>query len=379
VSDDPMDALHVALLPTLRAHAGPSMQVYAVDLHAALREVPGVRAELLSPPFAAERDVGWVRNRWLRYVGYPAWAGRQRADLYHVLDHGNAPLLRRLPRCRTVVTCHDLYPVVIATGQLRFPGAPRRTRMLPTALRLRALRRAGAILAVSQHSAEECVRLLGVPRARVHVVYESISDRFRETPDPAALADLRGRHELGPDDLVVLHVGGSGPRKNLSTVVAAIAQLRHLTGRRVRFVKIGAPLDDGPRQAVERAGLAAGLREPGHVSDAELTLFYRVATVLLYPSFHEGFCRPVVEAMAAGLPVIASTAGAIPEVAVGAAALLPPTDAAGMAERIAVISESPSIRARMVEAGRQASARFTGERHGAVVASAYRRFVEEAA
>lgn len=374
-----MDALHVALLPTLRAHAGPSMQVYAVDLHAALREVRGVRAELLAPPFAAERDVGWVRNRWLRYVSYPAWAGRQRADLYHVLDHGDAPLLRRLPGGRTLVTCHDLYPVVIATGQLRFPGAPRRTSMLPTALRLRALRRAGAILAVSQHSAEECVRLLGVPRARVHVVYESISDRFRETPDPAALAGLRGRHDLGPDDLIVLHVGGSGPRKNLTTVVAAIARLRDLTGRRVRFVKIGAPLGHGPRQGVERAGFAADLHEPGHVPDAELALFYRIATVLLYPSFHEGFCRPVVEAMAAGLPVVASTAGAIPEVAVGAAALLPPTDAAGMAERIAAIAESPGIRARMAEAGRHASARFTGERHGAVVASAYRRFVEEAA
>lgn len=374
-----MDSLHVGLLPTLRAHAGPSMQVYAVDLHDALRGVPGVRAELLAPPFAAERDVGWARSRWLRYVGYPVWAGRQQADVYHVLDHGNAQLLWRLPRARAVVTCHDLYPVVIAAGQLRFPGAPKRTRMLATALRLRALRRAGAVLAVSQHSADECVRLLGVPRASVHVVYESISSRFGEAPDPVALSRLRGRHDLDPDDLVVLHVGGNGPRKNLSTVVAAIARLRRLTGRRVCFVKIGARLDHGQRASVEQAGFAASVREPGHVSDADLALFYRAATVLLYPSFHEGFCRPVVEAMAAGLPVVASTAGAIPEIAVGAATLLPPTDAAGMAERIAAIAESPGIRARMAEAGRLASARFTAGRHGVVVAEAYRRMVAEAA
>jgi alpha-1,3-rhamnosyl/mannosyltransferase len=251
--------------------------------------------------------------------------------------------------------------------------------MLATALRLRTLRTAGAVLAVSQHSGDECVRYLGVPRTRVHVVYESVSSRFRERPDPAALSGLRFRHDLGPDDLVVLHVGGSAPRKNLGTVVSVIARLRRLTDRPVRFVKIGAFLEAAQRAAVRRAGLAADLREPGQVSDGELALFYQAATVLLYPSFHEGFCRPVVEAMAAGLPVVASTAGAIPEVAAGAATLLPPTDAGGMADRIAAIAESAGLRATMAEAGRRASARFTGERHGAAVAGAYRRILTEVA
>lgn len=374
-----MPTLHVGLLPTLRAHAGPSMEVYGVDLHDALRDVPGVRAELLAPPFESGRRVGWVRNRWLRYVSYPAWAGRQRVDLYHVLDHGNAQMLWRLPGRRTVVTCHDLYPVGIATGRLRFPGAPPRVRMVPTALRLYAMRRAGAVLAVSEHTADECVRYLGVPRSRVHVVYESISARFWEPPDAAGMVAFRERHRLGPDDLVVLHVGGSGPRKNLGTVVSAVARLCGLTDRRVWLFKIGAPLGAAQQAVVERMGLTSSLCQPGHVLDAELALFYRAATVLLYPSFHEGFCRPIVEAMASGLPVVASTEGAIPEVAAGAASLFAPTDAAGMAERIAAIAASPALHATMAEAGRHASARFTGERHGAAVASAYRHFVAEAA
>ncbi len=116
--------LRVGLLPTLPFHAGISMQVYAAELAESLTGLPGIRPVLLTPPFAARPRVGWTRSRWMRYVSYPAWAARQAVDLYHVVDHGNAQLLWRLPPARTVVTCHDLYPIAVGEGDLRFPGAP---------------------------------------------------------------------------------------------------------------------------------------------------------------------------------------------------------------------------------------------------------------
>ena len=365
-------ALRVGLLPTLPFQAGVSMQVYASGLIEALEHVPGVRAELLTPPFLGGPAPGWSRSRWIRYVAYPRWAASQRADVYHVVDHGNAQLLWRLPRHRTAITCHDLYPLAVALGRLRYAGAPPRARMLATSLRLLALRRAGMILAVSAHTAEECRQYLGVPASRVRVVYESIATVFTAPRETGTAAATRAALGMDGEDLIVLHVGSNDPRKNFSGVCATVASLRALTTRAVRLVKVGAAFGERERALLRRHGLGPDVvRHVGRVNDGWLLRLYHAATVLLYPSFHEGFCRPVVEAMAAGLPVVAGQAGAIPEVAAGAAALLPPGDSTGMALAIADLAEPSRRRDTMVAAGRERSRRFLAPAHGPTLAAAY--------
>ena len=370
-------ALRVGLLPTLPFQAGVSMQVYATGLMEALDLVPGVRAELLAPPFAAGPRPGWSRERWLRYIAYPRWAAAQPADVYHIVDHGNAQLLWRLPPQRTVVTCHDLYPMALARGQLRVPGAPPRARMLATALRLFMLRRARLVLAVSGHTAEECRRYLGIPPARVRVIHECVAGVFATPRDEAAVAATRAAIGAGADDIVVLHVGSDDPRKNLAAVCGAVARLRSLTTRPVRLVKVGAPFGARTRSLLRGHGLGeAVVRHLGRIGDPALLRVYQAATVLLYPSFHEGFCRPVVEAMAAGLPVVASTAGAIPEVTGPVAALVPPDDVPALALRIADLAEAPGRRASMAEAGRERSRRFLAHAHGPAVAGVYQEVAQ---
>ncbi len=364
--------LRVGLLPTLPFHAGVSMQAYAAGVLESLAGLPGLSARLLTPPFAVNARVGWARSRWIRYVAYPSWAAAQSADVYHVVDHGNAQLLWRLPRSRTIVTCHDLYPLALATGRIRIPGAPRRARMLPTALRLRALRRARLVLTVSRHTWVECRAYLGIPAARLRVVYESVPSQCWAPAGPAEVAETRQRLQIGPQDIAVLHVGSNDPRKNLEGLCRVVARLAARCRRTVRLVKVGAPLGQAEWGALRRDGLPAdAVRQLSGVDTAQLIRIYHAATVLLYPSHYEGFCRPVVEAMAAGLPVVASNAGAIPEVAGSAAALYPPNDAEGMAACIAEIAEDPRRRQEMAEAGRAASRRFSAEGHGWTLASLY--------
>jgi len=117
--------------------------------------------------------------------------------------------------------------------------------------------------------------------------------------------------------------------------------------------------------------LQKSVLELGEVSEEELSLAYRVASVLLYPSFHEGFGRPVAEAMTAGLPVVASTGGSIPEITSGAAALYDPLDVEGMARRVVELAASPTLREEMAHAGQEASKRFTWSAHGQAVAGVY--------
>src|SRR5262249_17329766 len=98
---------------------------YAAALTESLAGVPGVHAELLRPPFASRVSVGWTRSHWIRYVTYPAWAAAQQAHVFHVVDHGNAQLLWRLPRASPVVTLHPLSPPGHPAAPLAGAGGPR--------------------------------------------------------------------------------------------------------------------------------------------------------------------------------------------------------------------------------------------------------------
>ncbi|PYN10741.1 MAG: hypothetical protein DME06_13485 [Candidatus Rokuibacteriota bacterium] len=342
----PTRGVDVALLPTLRFHAGTSMRLYASDLLESLDGIPGIEPALLTPPFESLPSVGWVRSRWIRYVSYPAWAKRQGADLYHIVDHGNAQLMLRVPGARTVVTCHDLYPVAVAFGRLRFPGAPARSAVLPTSVRLTLLRKAGAVVTDSKHTLEECRRYLGVPASRLHLAYQGVSATFRVAGADEALRILQSRVGVQPGDLVVLHVGSNEARKNLSTVVRVVARVREQVKRRVVLLKVGSRFGPAEFKIIRALDVQNSVRDVGEVSGDDLRCAYRVASVL-------------------------STGGAIPEITGGAAALYDPLDVEGMAKRIVELAVSPTLREEMAQAGQEASRRFTWREHGQAVAGVY--------
>src|SRR5437660_169491 len=227
----PTRGTEVALLPNLSFQAGMSMRLYGSELLVSLKGIPGVRPTLLSPPFESQPGVGGLQRRWIQYVSYPAWAKRQQADLYHIVDHANAQLMLRVPGGRTVITCHDLYPLAVALGRLRFPGAPARSAMVPTSLRLTLLTRAAVVMTDSQYTLDECRRYLRIPPSRLQLAYHGVSPTFRAAAPEGAVQALRARLGVRPGDPVVLHVGSNDVRKNLSTALRVVARVREGSGR----------------------------------------------------------------------------------------------------------------------------------------------------
>ncbi|MHB8469183.1 MAG: glycosyltransferase family 4 protein [Gaiellaceae bacterium] len=267
--------------------------------------LPGLRRGAEVIPVA-----GFARGRagtlWLDLVWYPHLVTRRAraADVLH------CPTYRGPVRTKTplVVTVHD---VAVFRHPEAFPAWTRRYSRVVVPRVLRAARR---VIAVSEFTADELERVLGIDRDCVRVVPNAVAAVF--SPDgPAADGDY------------VLAVGTLEPRKNLGRAIAAAARL----GVELRVV--GARGWGG----VEAQG--THVRWLGEVDDDELAALYRGAQCVVYPSLYEGFGIPVVEAMAAGAPVVTSAGGATEEVAAGAAVLVDPRDesaiAAGIEEAIA--------------------------------------------
>jgi glycosyltransferase involved in cell wall biosynthesis len=166
---------------------------------------------------------------------------------------------------------------------------------------------------------------------------------------PAHVPPRRGTHWLA--------VGRVSPNKALESTIAALAVARAHGDGEAWLQVIGKPATDSYVTALHRyvaeLGLADAVDFAGHADDATVEAAYATADVLVVTSEHEGFCVPVVEAMAAGVPVVAFDAGAVPEVLGGAGVLVSDKDAYALAAAITALLRDAPRRARAVAAGRE--------------------------
>jgi glycosyltransferase involved in cell wall biosynthesis len=212
-------------------------------------------------------------------------------------------------------------------------------------MQVRVARRLPAIVTVSESSRTDIAAQMGVPEERMTVVPVGV--------DHTVYRPLEGVVPV-PGRLMVTS-SSDVPMKGLVPLLEAVAKLR--TEREVELVVIGKPRPGGRvDQAIERLGLQDVVRCVSGISDDELARQYGEAEVAVVPSLYEGFSLPAVEAMACGVPVVATTGGALPEV-VGrdgeTGLLVPPNDPGALAGAIGRLLDDPDLRARLGDAGRQ--------------------------
>ncbi|MDT9683649.1 glycosyltransferase family 4 protein [Streptomyces sp. TRM76323] len=240
-----------------------------------------------------------------------------------------------------------------------------------TRMQKRVARRLPSVLTVSGSSRQEIVDHLGVRPDRVHVVPIG-ADTDLWSPDPS-VAEVPGR--------IVTTSSADVPLKGLVHLVEALAKLRtEVPG--AHLVVVGKRAEDGPvARAIERYGLDGAVRFVKGIGDAELVDLVRSAQVACVPSLYEGFSLPAAEAMATGTPLVATTGGAIPEVAGpdGETCLaVPPGDAGALAAALGRLlgPDGTALRARLGAAGRaRVLDRFTWARAAQGTADHYREAV----
>ena len=218
-----------------------------------------------------------------------------------------------------------------------------------------AVTKRARIIAISQSSKRDAQELFGVSGDLITVIPLGVDPRLRPSPDRDAL-----RHRLGLTRPAVLIVGHTHTYMNVERAIDAAGLARQAIDLDV--VKIGAPLTMAHAARAETAGLSGRVRELGIIGDDALAEWYAAADVLIYLPFLSGFGLPALEAMASGLPVVASNTGGVAELAADAAVTVDPHDSVRAGRAIARILTDEEHRLEIIGKGIARALRFSWRR-----------------
>lgn len=267
------------------------------------------------------------------HFSLPSKANSLGLDIFHA-PHFVLPYFMKVP---SVVTVHDVIHLIDpAFGLLAREYARFMIRS--------AVARARDVITVSGYTKRNLIGLFHTPADKIRVIPNGGGDGFARASGDA-IKKTAGKYGITPD--YYLFVGSDRPHKNLN----AVAQALRLMGGDSVFVIAGRVGDDGKKLF---AGIEGRVRFIGqNMEKADMAALYSGASALLFPSFHEGFGLPPLEAMACGTPVVASNASCMPEILGDCAVMADPLDYLAMAEALARLKNDPAYRANYIGKGHE--------------------------
>jgi glycosyltransferase involved in cell wall biosynthesis len=293
---------------------------------------------------------------------------RLHIDLLHSTDF--IPPLR-VRGFKSVITVHDLaflrWPHFLTEDSARYYGQVEA-----------AVERADHIIAVSESTKNDLVKLLGAPRNKITVVYEAADPLYRPMTRSEALASIRHKFPL-PDEFI-LFVSTIEPRKNIATLLRAYRRLLDSYKVSAGLVLAGATgwLADQIFETVEQLDLQRHVIFLGRVQNGDLVYLYNLARCLAHPAYYEGFGLTPLEAMACGTPVVASNVSSLPEVVGDAALLIDPNSEEELAVALQRLLTDETLAASLREKGLARARTFSWERTAEETLAVYQRTFDQA-
>ena len=315
----------------------------------ALRALPRASVPLDARP--------WRMGVWLAHaLGVPLDRVLPRVDLFHATEH----LLPPLKNAKTVFTLHDLIFQFFPEYHL-----PLNRWFLVNAMP-RFLRRADAIIAVSECTKRDAIRFYNLPPEKITVIHEGVNPALRPVGDKNLIDQARARYAHGQP--FIFFLGTIEPRKNISALIDAVRVLR-TRGLPHRLLIAGRKgwLYQGVFDHARATGMESEIDFLDYVPDADLPALFAACDAFVFPSLYEGFGLPPLEAMACGAPVVCSNTSSLPEV-VGdpsagsgqaAAILVNPRDAGEIAAAIQRVVTDCTLRSELRARGIVQAAKFS--------------------
>lgn len=298
-------------------------------------------------------ETRWLMDRRTRLV---ATLRRRPPRLFHSTQNLGTPRGSAVPR---VLTCHDIVRLVLPRDYLAGRWA---YRWILHGLEIARFRAARRVIAISKHTADDVIRLLGVAPSRIDVVPHGVDlEQFRP-PRPGAEAEAAAsalRKWKLSDRPYLLHLGAADPRKNVDTLIHGFARAKLPDVDLVLVGRLKPSHQATVDRALEEAGRPPSVRQLGYVPDEDLPAILAGAMALPFTSTYEGFGFTPLEAMACGCLVIATGLTSIGEVIGDAALITPPRDPDALASALRKVATESSLRGDLRRAGLSRAAQFT--------------------
>ncbi len=254
----------------------------------------------------------------LRFIPIEKFLGE--VDIFHSSDWVQPPT-----KAKKVTTYHDVVP-------LKFPqwSDPKIVNVHRRRLAL-VEKEIDQVIAVSEATKKDLLEMTKIPEEKITVIYEGVDPQFKPL-DQTEIEDFRRRMNL-PEDFI-LAIGGVGERRNLKRVKEAAKGFDLvITGETIPWIK-----------------------------KEEMPLLYNAATLLLYPSFYEGFGLPILEAMACGTPVITSNVSSMPEIGGKAALYVDPMEVGDISKKLKELIDDQQLQKQLQKDGLQRAKEFSWEK-----------------
>jgi len=314
-------------------------------------QAPGPVAEVISGTTPTREAAEQIREAFLASL---------RPDVVHVsslfegFGDDAVTSIGALTDLPTAVTLYDLIPLSVPHPNPAYRAHYER--------KLQALHRADRLFGISQYSADEAVRVLAIPAERVVTISCAADAQFRRR-DVAPVVRTAILTGYGITKPFVCSIGAPEARKNVDALFRAFAELPGTLRATHQIVLVGDVSENNREELVARAK-ACGLHPAeivitGHVSDDDLVLFYNTCRVFAFPSLHEGFGLPALEAMQSGAAVIASNATSLPEVVGLDEALFDPRSTPEFARLLSRVLSDEDFHERLVTHGLAQARRFS--------------------
>ncbi len=317
----------------------------------------GLPLRRIRAPFPTPNE--YARALWEQCV-VPVQVGRMAPDVYHSPNY----ILPLAIRCPSIVTVHDMAFLDRSLHRLR-------SHLYLSLLTLLALRKAKRVVCVSGYTRDRLVERFPWTASKARVIGEGISSRFAPQAAPE-VASFRARH--GIERPYVLFVGTIEPRKNLPRLLRAFERVVLEEGVPHELVVAGGNgwKNDEVWATWNGSRVRERLRFAGYLDERELPAAYSGADVFAYPSLHEGFGLPPLEAMACGTPVLTSNTTALAEVAGTAAATVDPGDERALADELGRLLTDGDRRRVLADQGLDYTRRFRWDRVADEMMALYR-------
>jgi glycosyltransferase involved in cell wall biosynthesis len=267
--------------------------------------------------------------------------------------HGAEPLLPPVGKRKSIVTFND-------SAYYKFPQFYGKwiARKWDYLYR-RSLGKADAIIVLSESTRNDLIEMMALPPERIHIVRPPTDPVFSTERSPQEEADVRNRLSL-PDQFL-LFVGTIEPRKNIPRLVKAFEMFLERRKEPVSLIIVGRLgwLYEDILASINASPARKNIVLLNYVSDTDLAVLYRLASMFVFPTLYEGHGYPVVEAMSSGTPVITSNTSSLKEIGEGAAVLVDPENVGDICTAMQRLDREESLRQEMVSKGRERAAQFS--------------------